>query len=364
MENEERNLRKYLNGGAGENEIQDVHQWVLALLDKYVSGTASLKEKQIMDALFDESVSNIPLADRKRSRADKRDVWINLNEVITDSTERRTGAVSSWISKPRWLIRIAVFTGFIVLGCAVGVYWYKAEKVSNESVITASTQSKTFNSFEAIETRKLPDGTTITLNRNTEVTYDSLTFNQKNRFVRLNKGEAFFEVTKNDRKPFIVSMGDIQVLVIGTSFNLKIYEQAKRKSVTVQTGKVTVLGNNKKIATLLPDHKLEYDSQNSQFKVSDQNSRVTRSWMNGNIVFVDCGAKEIGEQIYMYYKVPVVIENQLVFSKAKFNSIFPSGTSLEKIAGSVASIYSLSYKIVDGKLIFYTKAGNNQRVNE
>ena len=89
----------------------------------------------------------------------------------------------------------------------------------------------------------LPDGSVITLNKRSTVTYPSK-FKGDTRAIAL-KGEAFFNVAPDKKKPFIISVNDVQVTVVGTSFNIK--SENGNTEVVVETGIVQVTRSGKTV---------------------------------------------------------------------------------------------------------------------
>ena len=96
----------------------------------------------------------------------------------------------------------------------------------------------------------MPDGSVITVNKNSTLSYPS-EFKGKTREVALN-GEAFFKVTPNKEKPFIIHVNDVTVRVVGTSFNIR--SEKGKTEVIVETGIVQVT-KNKRTVSLLPKRK-------------------------------------------------------------------------------------------------------------
>jgi len=89
----------------------------------------------------------------------------------------------------------------------------------------------------------LSDGSVITLNKRSTITYPSK-FKGNTRAIAL-KGEAFFNVTPDKKKPFIISVNDVQVTVVGTSFNIK--SENGNTEVVVETGIVRVTRSGKTV---------------------------------------------------------------------------------------------------------------------
>jgi ferric-dicitrate binding protein FerR (iron transport regulator) len=88
-----------------------------------------------------------------------------------------------------------------------------------------------------VQTDTLPDGSVLTLNKNTELQF-TRRFNGAQRKVALTRGEAFFKVKHQSQRPFIISAGSTTVQVLGTSFNVK--NNLGRVEVIVESGMVAV----------------------------------------------------------------------------------------------------------------------------
>lgn len=107
---------------------------------------------------------------------------------------------------------------------------------SLNSARTPEIITQTFK--EDIRLLRLSDGTRVWVNENTQIEYPK-DFASNERIVKL-KGEAFFEVARDTKRPFIISSGNIKTTVLGTSFDVKAYGEIAE--VNVRTGKVKVEG--------------------------------------------------------------------------------------------------------------------------
>lgn len=103
----------------------------------------------------------------------------------------------------------------------------------------------------------LPDGSNVWLNAGSRLTYDD-NFNRNERIVKL-EGEAFFKVTSNKKKPFIVETSHLNVKAYGTAFNVKSYPDDNEIVTTLVEGKVTVEGTRKEFTySLEPNQNMTY----------------------------------------------------------------------------------------------------------
>ena len=115
---------------------------------------------------------------------------------------------------------------------AMGLGWliYVQNFAKQELILTSN---------EIIVTKELADGSSVSLNKNSQLTYPEK-FVEGQREVSL-KGEAYFEVTPDPEKPFIVTTQEVQIQVLGTSFNVEAYEEKDSVVVSVDEGIVAVL---------------------------------------------------------------------------------------------------------------------------
>lgn len=117
----------------------------------------------------------------------------------------------------------------------------------------------------------MEDGTVITLKPNSSIEYPE-TFAPDERKILLN-GEAFFDVSKDKNRPFVISTSELRVKVLGTSFNVVAYEGAKEISVAVKTGKVSVAKSKRLVAPepdedeviLTPNQEVVYNTAEDLF---------------------------------------------------------------------------------------------------
>jgi transmembrane sensor len=157
--------------------------------------------------------------------------------------------------------------------------WIITKFVGSDEDVTYQTASNTM-------TVKLPDGSQVILNRNSELSY-SASFDDKNRTVVL-EGEAFFDVAPNPQKPFIIQANDARVEVVGTSFNVLAYDSMEDVEVVVQSGVVTLSGGD-----LKSEVKLQAGDKGIYSKASHQlSSGVNKdinflSWNTRKIVFTE-----------------------------------------------------------------------------
>jgi ferric-dicitrate binding protein FerR (iron transport regulator) len=109
--------------------------------------------------------------------------------------------------------------------------------MNNKGILGPNTIVATADNQKNLQVT-LPDGSTVSLNRNTELIYRE-NFGRHGRNVTL-RGEAFFEITPDENNPFVIDAGKAKIKVIGTSFNVITSNPDSAVEVYVKTGKVMV----------------------------------------------------------------------------------------------------------------------------
>ncbi|XOV92994.1 MAG: FecR family protein [Bacteroidota bacterium] len=154
----------------------------------------------------------------------------------------------------------------------------------------------------------LPDGSIVKLNSDSYIEYPEK-FGE-DRMVKL-VGEAFFDVSRDTLHPFIISTGDIQVKVLGTSFNVKAFPFEESMTVAVASGKVLVEKknkvNNKQVSTLLPSEMVSIYHKTGAFHKSRFDPDIL-AWRDGVLVFKQASFTEIVERLERWYGVDIIVE--------------------------------------------------------
>lgn len=156
----------------------------------------------------------------------------------------------------------------------------------------------------------LPDGTTIYLNRNSQVTFPEK-FNGKTREVKL-EGEAFFHVAKDREHPFIVHAHGSVIKVLGTSFNIKA-KNSSQVLVSVLTGKVAFSPekDNSQMIHLEKGECGQYDIQTQQLSKSLLTDENFLAWKTGILNFNNSTLGEAVKVLSAYYSKPIEVQPSL-----------------------------------------------------
>lgn len=196
----------------------------------------------------------------------------------------------------------------------------------------------------------LSDGTKVCLNAGSTFTYPSL-FGGRSRKVTLN-GEAFFEVSANKEKPFVVHTHVCDVEVVGTKFNVDAYANDNTFSAALMEGKIKVKNNTdpSKVVQLSPNHKVTL-SQGS-LAVSRISDYDIYRWKDGLICFKNLDFISLMRRIEKYYGIELVVENPSL-SKHSFSGTFRISDGIENLLRVLQKDVNYRYtRSEDGNVIY------------
>lgn len=229
------------------------------------------------------------------------------------------------------LIRIAA-VALIILGLGLTAIYLSNNGVFSKTIIAVTgTDEKNL----LVE---LPDGSKIFLNRNTELSYKS-DFGRSGRNVKLN-GEAFFEISPDASKPFIIDAGNAYVRVVGTSFNVITSNSDSAVEVFVTTGKVVLSDKSEsRSLDLEPGYVGNFDL-NSSAKVINENPNYL-AWNTGKLVYTGQKLDIVFKDLKRVYNMDIVADDPSILENP-WSSPIGSGTQ-ETIILLICRSFNLSF---------------------
>lgn len=165
--------------------------------------------------------------------------------------------------------------------------------------------------FGQITQRNLPDGSTVMLNANSEISYANNWSNDTPREVWL-KGEAFFKVSKKaDHTRFVVHTTGFDVIVTGTQFN--IVNRDNKANVLLTEGSVTIHTRHGDTIYMKPGDFIEFSNQQPQMKEAHEEDVL--AWRDKKLHFEDTPLREVLQQIKDHYGVTIQLDNEAIGNK-------------------------------------------------
>lgn len=194
----------------------------------------------------------------------------------------------------------------------------------------------------------LPDGTKIILNAGSYLKYPEQ-FGKDNRCVYF-KGEAYFDVVKNENYPFIIQSEDYKVRVLGTTFNLYNYDDSEELRLTLCTGKVLMNFGEEQLK-LDPGEQLVLDKTNMYLEREHVNTQNYTLWMQNKLYFNRTPIQEVIRRVERAYNCTIKLDPNIALNN------FISGThdnkSLEAVLKSIRLATGIKYKKENDLYILY-----------
>lgn len=199
---------------------------------------------------------------------------------------------------------------------------------------------------------QLADGSRVWLNAETEFRYP-VHFAGEKRQVYI-KGEAYFEVAADVRRPFVVgTSGGVEVKVLGTKFNVSSYDDEMNVVATLVQGSVEV-GNEAKKMMLVPDEQLIFHKGDGSFLKQKVDARVYCAWKDGQIIFEEQRLEDIMRQLGRWYEMTVFFANEEV-KNYRFSGDLKKYDDFDQIVRMLEEVSGLQISIKDKCVVIGTK---------
>lgn len=200
-------------------------------------------------------------------------------------------------------------------------------------------------------TIKLPDGSIVKLNAESHITYPQ-TFTGDERTISL-QGEAFFNVVENPEKPFVINSNGLKTRVLGTSFNVRSYDDEAEIKVAVVTGKVEISAPDGNSSVLLPTEMGIFEREQASITKKHYDFREEIAWKDGVLFFDKDNLKTVVKKLEMWYGVHFEVKNGFRF-KGLYSGEFRNNESLEEVLEGISFTSDFDYKL-DGDTVVITK---------
>ncbi|MBG7630123.1 MAG: FecR domain-containing protein [Bacteroidetes bacterium] len=343
---------KYLNHNASEEEVTTVFEWIESS-EENKNQFIALKKVWALTASEEDS---------------KPVVWEKIEKEISKSKKRKRFKLWKYA---------AVFVIFIGLGKTVSVISNAESTTSNKVVLELENgdinyitetqdknllnnkgkviaeqhaneiiyQPKAANNDIAYHTLKIPygktfkvtlsDGSIVHLNSGTTLKYPEQFDLESNRKVYLT-GEAFFEVAKDKKRPFIVHSNNLDVEVLGTVFNISAYPDQTATDVVLIEGSVRLSENTNPLnnTLLAPNYKASWNDTSKAFDIENVDVNIYKAWTHGELVFKDASFASISKKLERSYNVQIINNNHFLATQKFTGTINIKESSVENILDS------------------------------
>lgn len=306
-------LVSYLLGEADAHTRQRIEQWI-----------AETPENQRYFDHF-KIIWEASNAVQLPSSVNEHEAWQRLKKR-TETAGNRPGIIGQF-GKLKYAAAIVLAIGLSYL------FW---DRMSSTPVLLATTNE--------IKTDTLPDGSSVTLNKNSAISYAGKLKGAK-RKIKL-KGEAFFNVVADKNKPFVVEVNDITVTVLGTSFNIK--ETDGKTEVIVETGAVQVT-RNKKSVILKEQEKLIVGGTDSSLNKSTSNDKLHNYYRTHEFVCDNTPLWKLVEVLNEAYQSNIVIENEQIRNLPLTTTFY--NEPLDNILNIISETFNITVERTTNRII-------------
>ena len=221
------------------------------------------------------------------------------------------------------------------------IYLYQENTVLSRQDFVAST-----GEGEQV-TVSLPDGTQVTLNADSRLSYNLSDYNSDGRRITFD-GEGYFRVAKNSSSPFSIVAKGLKVSVLGTTFNLRARSSDATAELSLEEGSVCFQAlKTGQDVILSPNQKVILDQKRGTLTVEEERHAADASaWRRGELVFRNVPFAEVLEEIEEVYHVSIVME-----AKIDKNDLFTgvlSRTNINEVLEVIEYSYHLKATLKDG----------------
>ncbi|MCX2479067.1 FecR domain-containing protein [Pedobacter sp. MC2016-15] len=321
------------------------------LITRYLSNTTSTEENEVL--------ADWLAADKKNEQTfeEIKLIWLGYQRSADaesmnalDRLHSRIAAEQPALAPARW----HRFNRYITAAAAVIVIaagWFAFESLRAEgsaiylSVNTTSGQKKKLT---------LEDGTKVILGPESSLSYPK-SFDDANRKVSIT-GEAFFEVSKNPHRPFIVQTAAMNVQVLGTHFNISAGKSDAVNTVSLFEGKVRVKLKDEQSEEymLKPGQELSVNRHTQRVFQDQLDSASVLGWLNNVLIFKNEELGEVAPRIEKMYGVKIVFTDQAT-ADTKLYAMF-NNQALTEVMNTICASGTLAYHREGNKIYIKSKS--------
>lgn len=280
-------LQNFLNGRISDSQLRELFFW-LNSEKGHLEYERLFNERWIKDFDALENIDSVKLFSKIEAR-------------IKEKQESK---------KKYFLLGLRNAAAIFILGLILPVIYYSTLTSSKEN--RQAVYLKESLSSEKVKKMTLADGTEVWLMSGSTISYPSSFAGNETRNVEV-KGEAFFNVAKDSKHPFIVNLGEVGLKVIGTSFNVMNYGEDGQIQIVLKTGRIDLFKGeynpNNQFVQVNPGQLATYSKNESSFSIKTTNTDKYTSWTEGILLFHDDPLDEVLKKLGRWYNVVIEIND-------------------------------------------------------
>lgn len=316
------------------------------LITRYLSQQTTTEENEHLtdwiaaspaNELVFYEIKNIWRASKPGYHAESLGALKKLQEKIRNSAPQ---TIVHPLRPGKWYAVAASVIGLLIaFGTGYGYYLKRSAVISYVQQVTGAGQKKVFH---------LEDGTMVYLAPQSTLTYP-VKLGMASRHVEL-KGEAYFEVSKNPHRPFIVHTSELDVQVLGTHFNVKSYRSNNLTTVSLLEGKVKVAlnGEDRDEYLLKPGQELSFNHLSHRVYQHGFDQMSATGWMTNTLIFKNDRLADAAEKMEKIYGIKIVFADQATADTRLYASF--KNESLTSVLETIKATGNVAYSITGNKV--------------
>lgn len=297
------------------------------------------------DATLEQEMQVLAWLDKKPENKDEFLRERNFFDAMLLQADENSMQQKKVFSIPGWAKEILKVAAVFLITAGIGLYFLNGER----NKLLALTNTISVPAGQRVNVT-LPDGTKVCINSLSELQYPAF-FTGKKREVKL-KGEAFFDVTHNEKMPFIVETKKYNVEVLGTAFDVEAYPDRKEFSTSLIRGKVKVISNKypQKEIILYPNEQVY--TANNNLNVREIPDMGAFNWRDGILSFNGDSFLKLTDKIEKCYDLKIVINKCPAPQKEFFGKIRISD-GIDHVLRVLQKNTQFTYRWDDNKRVIY-----------
>ncbi|MEN7548486.1 FecR domain-containing protein [Rapidithrix thailandica] len=337
-------LKKYKENRCTPEEYHKVYTWMNKAENEKLLG--EILENEIGGKSGQES-------EFQGAEEEKEALWNKIQKEVRNTpyglkkqTQTRRKERSRSIVSGTYQVAAAVALLVISLSLALYHFNHQEEEVFVKPLVMKETRTLAGQKKDVV----LADGTKVKLNARSSLRFPENFQDTGERRVYLT-GEAFFEVTENAEKPFVVVSNQTKTKVLGTTFNVNAQPGDNNIYIALVTGKVLVEMEDTH-SFLQPDQMVTVNIAEGKMATSGFDKEEILGWKEGKIVFREAGIETVVQELEKWYGVEFTLKGTM--PKGTISAVYDK-VSLKKILEGISFTYRFSYDIEDKKVIIQFK---------
>lgn len=311
-------FRKYLSNSATSDEMKELDEWIASNED-----LNDWLENQVDDSSAEMDAEK------------QADILAKIHEKIAVQSKQK-------FVLPGWAKTVAAVALIVLMAVSAAIYFR-----SNQPNMIQYAEIGALRGQKASVT--LPDGTKITLNSESTLKY-STNYNQSDRAVEL-VGEAYFEVAKNKKIPFVVKAGKLEIEAKGTAFNIKAYPTDNSISTTLTEGKIEVK-TPVDVLSMIPNERMEYNNAGQTFrKLTLTDAEGSIGWLNDELSFENATLAEVVANFSRIYNIDIQFASESIKEQRFTGKI--NNNSLLSVLRIISLTSPIRFEQKDSVVILY-----------